>query len=68
MRIDELPKFNDDTLNDVRSAFNDILKRIRMEYLPQTVLRNVNRERAGDMIHAIDRQLKNRRLMRSLEN
>ncbi|GJX59576.1 hypothetical protein Tco_0290966 [Tanacetum coccineum] len=36
MRIDELHKFSDGTLNDVRSALDDILKRIRMEYLPQT--------------------------------
>ncbi|GJW41912.1 retrovirus-related pol polyprotein from transposon TNT 1-94 [Tanacetum coccineum] len=54
MRIDELYKFSDGTLNDVRSALDDILKRIRMEYLPQTVWRNVDRERAGAMIQAID--------------
>ncbi|GJT19447.1 hypothetical protein Tco_0878153 [Tanacetum coccineum] len=46
MRIDELHKFSDGTLNDVRSALDDILKRIRMEYLPQTVWRNVDRERS----------------------
>ncbi|GJX01797.1 hypothetical protein Tco_0185710 [Tanacetum coccineum] len=34
MRIDELHKFSDGTPNDVRSALNDILKRIRMKYLP----------------------------------
>ncbi|GKE13029.1 hypothetical protein Tco_1416580 [Tanacetum coccineum] len=34
MRIDELQKFSDGTLNDVRSALDDILKQIRMEYLP----------------------------------
>ncbi|GKB84137.1 hypothetical protein Tco_0956409 [Tanacetum coccineum] len=67
MRIDELHKFSDGTLNDVRSALDDILKRIRMEYLPQTVWRNVDRERAGAMIQAIDQQLRNRRIMRSLE-
>ncbi|GJR54553.1 hypothetical protein Tco_0096303 [Tanacetum coccineum] len=37
MRIDELHKFSDGTLNDVRSALDDILKKIWMEYLPQTV-------------------------------
>ncbi|GKF23515.1 hypothetical protein Tco_0075837, partial [Tanacetum coccineum] len=37
MRIDELHKFSDGTLNDVRSALDDILKRIRMKYLPQTI-------------------------------
>ncbi|GJX30151.1 hypothetical protein Tco_0238230 [Tanacetum coccineum] len=57
----------DGTLNDVQSALNDILKRIRMEYLPQTFWRNVDRERAGAMIQAIDQQLKSRRIMRSLE-
>ncbi|GJY51734.1 hypothetical protein Tco_0442581 [Tanacetum coccineum] len=60
MRIDELHKFSDGTLNDVRSALDDILKQIRMEYLPQTIWRNVDRERAGAMIQAIDRQLRNR--------
>ncbi|GJW51561.1 hypothetical protein Tco_0092912 [Tanacetum coccineum] len=37
MRIDELHKFSDGTLNDVWYALDDIMKRIRMEYLPQTV-------------------------------
>ncbi|GKC61188.1 hypothetical protein Tco_1088786 [Tanacetum coccineum] len=36
MCIDELHKFSDGTLNDVRTALDDILRRIRMEYLPQT--------------------------------
>ncbi|GJU31385.1 hypothetical protein Tco_1174974 [Tanacetum coccineum] len=44
----------DGTLNDVRSDLDDILKRIRMEYLPQTVWRNVDMERAGAMIQAND--------------
>ncbi|GJT12953.1 hypothetical protein Tco_0859995 [Tanacetum coccineum] len=34
MRIDELYKFSDGTLNDVRSALYDILKRIQIKYLP----------------------------------
>ncbi|GJZ44362.1 hypothetical protein Tco_0591617 [Tanacetum coccineum] len=32
MRIDELHKFSDGTLNDVRSALDDTLKRIRMKF------------------------------------
>ncbi|GJV91197.1 hypothetical protein Tco_1539010 [Tanacetum coccineum] len=36
MRIDELHKFSDGTLDDVWTALNDRLKGIRMEYLPQT--------------------------------
>ncbi|GJV30560.1 hypothetical protein Tco_1387008 [Tanacetum coccineum] len=67
MRIDELYKFSDGTLNDVRSALDDILKRIRMKYMPQTVWRNVDKERAGAMIKAIDQQPRNRRIIRSLE-
>ncbi|GJS52582.1 hypothetical protein Tco_0625944 [Tanacetum coccineum] len=39
MRIDELHKFSDGTLDDVRTALNDRLKGIRMEYLPQTIWR-----------------------------
>ncbi|GKD10169.1 hypothetical protein Tco_1189854 [Tanacetum coccineum] len=66
MRIDELYKFSNGTLNDVRSALDDILKQIRMEYLPQIVWRNLDRERAGAIIQAID-QLRNRRIMRSQE-
>ncbi|GJV32099.1 hypothetical protein Tco_1392499 [Tanacetum coccineum] len=39
MRIDELHKFSDGTLDDVRTALNDRLKGIRMQYLPQTIWR-----------------------------
>nr|GEW78182.1 copia protein [Tanacetum cinerariifolium] len=37
MRIDELYKFNNDTLNDVRTALDDHLRGIQMKYLPQTI-------------------------------
>nr|GFA10691.1 hypothetical protein [Tanacetum cinerariifolium] len=37
MQIDELHKFSDGTLNDVRTALDDRLKGIRMRYLPQTI-------------------------------
>ncbi|GJU38842.1 hypothetical protein Tco_1191799 [Tanacetum coccineum] len=67
MRIDELHKFSDGTLDDVGTALNDRLKRIRMEYLPKTIWRQSDRERAKAMIQAIDKQLKSRRIMRSLE-
>nr|GEW52598.1 hypothetical protein [Tanacetum cinerariifolium] len=56
MRINELYKFSDGTLNDVRTALDDILKRIRMKYLPKTYWRNIDKERAG---------LRFRRLMNS---
>nr|GEU91805.1 hypothetical protein [Tanacetum cinerariifolium] len=67
MWIDELQKFSDGTLTDVRTALDDHLKGIRMKYLPQTIWRKSNKERAATMIQAIDKQLKTRRIMRSLE-
>ncbi|GJR74650.1 hypothetical protein Tco_0087015 [Tanacetum coccineum] len=45
MHIDELHKFSDDTLDDVRTALNDRLKGIRMEYLPQTIWRQSDKKR-----------------------
>ncbi|GKA62412.1 hypothetical protein Tco_0761931, partial [Tanacetum coccineum] len=67
MRIDELHKFSDGTLDDVRTALNDRLKGIRMEYLPQTFLTQRDKANARAMIQAIDKRLKTRRIMRSLE-
>nr|GFA82457.1 hypothetical protein [Tanacetum cinerariifolium] len=67
MRIDELHKFSDWTLNDVRNALDDRLKGIRMQYLPTTIWRKGDKDRAAAMIQAIDKMLKTRRIMRSLE-
>ncbi|GJY23344.1 hypothetical protein Tco_0397002 [Tanacetum coccineum] len=67
MRIDELHKFSDGTLDDVRTALNDRLKGIRMEYLPQTFWSQRDKANARAMIQAIDKRLKSRRIMRSLE-
>nr|GEW96987.1 hypothetical protein [Tanacetum cinerariifolium] len=67
MRIDELQKFNDGVLNNVRNALDDHLKGIRMQYLPQTIWRKGDKDRAAAMIQAIDKMLKTRRIMRSLE-
>ncbi|GJV92002.1 hypothetical protein Tco_1539815, partial [Tanacetum coccineum] len=67
MLIDELYKFSDGTLNDVRTALNDRPKGIRMEYLPKTIWRQSDRERAKAMIQAIEKMIKSRRIMRSLE-
>ncbi|GKG02810.1 hypothetical protein Tco_0310446, partial [Tanacetum coccineum] len=51
MRIDELHKFSDgNTLNDVQTALNDRLKGIRMEYLPQTIWRQSDKNKPGAMI------------------
>nr|GEX33965.1 copia protein [Tanacetum cinerariifolium] len=67
IRIDELHKFSDETLTDVRTALDDRLKGIRMRYLPQTIWRKSDKDRAAVMIQAIDKRLKTRRVMRSLE-
>nr|GFB63867.1 hypothetical protein [Tanacetum cinerariifolium] len=67
MRINKLYKFSDETLNDVCNALDDHLKGIRMQYLPQTIWRKGDKDRAAAMIQAIDKMLKTRRIMRSLE-
>ncbi|GKE21852.1 hypothetical protein Tco_1433364, partial [Tanacetum coccineum] len=67
MRIDELHKFSDGTLNDVRTTLDDRLKGIWMKYLPRTIWRQSDRDKAGVMIQAIDKQLKTKRIIRSLE-
>nr|GFC98743.1 hypothetical protein [Tanacetum cinerariifolium] len=53
MRIDELHKFGDGTLNDVCNALDNCLKRIRMQYLPSTIWRKGDKDRAAAMIQAI---------------
>nr|GEX01696.1 hypothetical protein [Tanacetum cinerariifolium] len=50
MRIDELHKFSDGTLNVVRTTLDDRLKGIRMKYLPQAIWRKSDKERAAAMI------------------
>nr|GEY83337.1 hypothetical protein [Tanacetum cinerariifolium] len=67
MQIDELHKFSDETLIDVRTALDDRLKGIRMQYLPKSIRRKSEKDRAAAMIQAIDKGLKIKRIMRSLE-
>nr|GEV73873.1 hypothetical protein [Tanacetum cinerariifolium] len=67
MRIDELHKFSDGTLNDVLTALDNRLKEIWMKYLPQTICKRSDKERAAAMIQDIDKQLKTKRIIRSLE-
>ncbi|GJV11063.1 hypothetical protein Tco_1352604, partial [Tanacetum coccineum] len=57
----------DGTLNDVRSALNDIAKGIRMECLPKRKWSGLDKRRARVMIQDIDKQLYKKRLMRNLE-
>ncbi|GJW78570.1 hypothetical protein Tco_0140252 [Tanacetum coccineum] len=67
MRTDELYKFSDGTLNYVRTALNDIALGIKMEYLPKRKWSKQDRQRARVMINAINKKLRDRRLMISLE-
>ncbi|GJX96985.1 hypothetical protein Tco_0352783 [Tanacetum coccineum] len=67
MCTDELHKFSDGTLNHAHTALNDIATGIQMEYLPKRRWTNQDKRRARLMINAIDRKLRDRRLMRSLE-
>nr|GEV55364.1 zinc finger, CCHC-type [Tanacetum cinerariifolium] len=49
-RIDEFHKFSDRTLNDVCTALDDHLKGIQMQYLPQSIWKKSDKERAAAMI------------------
>nr|GEZ32682.1 hypothetical protein [Tanacetum cinerariifolium] len=67
MRINELHKFSDGTLTDVRTALDDHLKGIKMKYLPQSIWRKSDKDRAAAMIQAIDKRLTTKIIMRRLE-
>ncbi|GJT88876.1 hypothetical protein Tco_1070593 [Tanacetum coccineum] len=67
MHTDELHKFSDGTHNHVRTALHDITSGIRMEYLPKKKWSRLDKRRARVMIQDINKQLRDRRLMRSLE-
>nr|GEZ85625.1 hypothetical protein [Tanacetum cinerariifolium] len=58
---------SDGTLNDVRNALDDHLKGIQMQYLPTTIWRRGDKDKAAAMIQAIDKMLNTRRILRSLE-
>nr|GEZ85396.1 hypothetical protein [Tanacetum cinerariifolium] len=66
LRIQDI-KDIDGTLTDVRTALDDRLKGIRIKYLPQSIWKKSDKDRATAMIQAIDKRLKTRRIMRSLE-
>ncbi|GKF29931.1 hypothetical protein Tco_0096273 [Tanacetum coccineum] len=63
MRSDELYKFSDGTLTRLLSSLEDITKNIDMEYLPKRRWSTLEKKRA----HFINKLLKERRMMRSLE-
>ncbi|GKB56712.1 hypothetical protein Tco_0912898 [Tanacetum coccineum] len=61
MRTNELHKYSDGTLNDVRTILDDIALGIRMEYLPKRKWSELDKRRAHVMIQDIDKQLFQRR-------
>ncbi|GJY15620.1 hypothetical protein Tco_0386042 [Tanacetum coccineum] len=67
MRDDELHKFSDGTLNDVRTVLHDIASGIRMEYLPKRKRSGLDKQRARVMINDIIKQLFQRRIIQNLE-
>nr|GEV45795.1 hypothetical protein [Tanacetum cinerariifolium] len=67
MRTDELYKFSDGTLNHVRTSLNDIATGIEMDYLPKRKWSKQDKQRACVTINAIDKKLRDRRLMRNLK-
>ncbi|GJW62169.1 hypothetical protein Tco_0111504 [Tanacetum coccineum] len=67
MRSDELYKFSGDTLTILLSLLEDITKNIDMEYLPKRRRSTLEKKRVHFMIKDINKLLKERRIMRSLE-
>ncbi|GJT87707.1 hypothetical protein Tco_1069424 [Tanacetum coccineum] len=67
MRSDELYKFSDGTLTRLLSSLEDITKNIDMEYLPKRRWSTLEKKRVHFMIKDINKMLKERRMMRSLE-
>nr|GEU59270.1 hypothetical protein [Tanacetum cinerariifolium] len=60
-------KFSDGTLNYVRTTLNDIATGIEMDYMPKRKYSKQDKQIAHVMINAIDKKLRDRRLMRNLE-
>ncbi|GJS65637.1 hypothetical protein Tco_0680201 [Tanacetum coccineum] len=67
MRSDELYKFSDGTLTRLLSSLKDITKNIDMKYLPKRRWSTLEKKRAHFMIKDINKLLKERRMMMSLE-
>ncbi|GJX58202.1 hypothetical protein Tco_0289592 [Tanacetum coccineum] len=67
MRSDELYKFSDGTLTRLLSLLEDITKNIDIEYLPKRRWSILEKKRAYFVIKDINKLLKERRMMRSLE-
>nr|GEV02637.1 hypothetical protein [Tanacetum cinerariifolium] len=68
MRTDEFHKFSDETRNHVCTALNDIASGSEIDYFPKQKWSKQDKQRARVMIKKIDKKLRDRRLMRNLEN
>nr|GFC61056.1 hypothetical protein [Tanacetum cinerariifolium] len=67
MHVGELRKISDGMRNDVRTALHDIVKGIRMEYLPKRKWSGLDKQRARVMVQDINNQLYERRFVQNLE-
>ncbi|GJY41358.1 hypothetical protein Tco_0428628 [Tanacetum coccineum] len=67
MHSDELYKFSDGTLTRLLSSLEDITKNIDMTYFLKRRCSTLEKKRAHFMIKDINKLLKERRMMRSLE-
>ncbi|GKG37342.1 hypothetical protein Tco_0447515, partial [Tanacetum coccineum] len=70
LRADELYKFSDGTLKSVRYEIHQRLLDFRPDYNPEMPKRKwtvVDRKRSGLMIVLIDKQLREREIIRNLE-
>ncbi|GJV85101.1 hypothetical protein Tco_1524999 [Tanacetum coccineum] len=70
MRADELYKFSDGTLKSVRDEIHHKVLDFRLDYNPKMPKRKwtaVDRNRSGLIIELIDKQLREREIIRNLE-
>ncbi|GJS58569.1 hypothetical protein Tco_0653353 [Tanacetum coccineum] len=70
LRADELYKFSDGTLKSVRDEIHHRVLDFRLDYNPEMPKRKwtaVDRKRSGLMIELIDKQLREREIIRNLE-
>nr|GEV89119.1 hypothetical protein [Tanacetum cinerariifolium] len=67
MQSDELYMFSDRTLTGLQTLLDDITNNIQMEYLLKRRCSTLEKKRANIKIKAIDKQQKERRMMRSLK-
>nr|GEX69140.1 hypothetical protein [Tanacetum cinerariifolium] len=70
IRFDELCKFSEGTLQSVQDTIHDMPTNLRMGYnksMPKRIWTHLDKKRSHIMVKEIDHQLRERRLMRSLD-